>query len=96
MRTSNKKCRALVQSLTPFQANNLFAVREKGLYIVFSYGRHWPLFIHADGTWYENSDRYSVSTSRHRSQANPYTLMFGKTRGELLGMIDNAWSVVAA
>lgn len=96
MKTSNRNCRALVQSLTPFQANNLFAVKEKGLYVVYSYGRHWPLFIRHDGVWYGNSDRYSRTTSRHESQSNPQGEVFFRPCAELLRMIDNAWARVAA
>lgn len=35
---------------------------------IWSYGRHWPL-AHwgADGKFYMNSDRCSVTTSKHRS-----------------------------
>jgi hypothetical protein len=44
-----------------------------GRYMVFSYGTHWPLFIYEQvtDTWYANRDKYSQSTSRHYSQANP-------------------------
>ena len=40
-------------------------------YVVYSYGRHFPMFIHLKGVWYENSDKYSVSTSKHQSQSHP-------------------------
>ena len=71
MRTANKNCRPLVNSRTPFTANNLFAERHGEDYFVFSYGHHWILFAYVDGIWYENKDKYSVSTSRHHSQAHP-------------------------
>lgn len=46
-------------------------------YVVYSYGEHWPLFVAEwldDGpvTWYENIDKYSATTSRHKSQAHPH------------------------
>ena len=40
-------------------------------YVVYSYGRHFPMFISINGHWYENSDKYSVSTSKQQSQARP-------------------------
>jgi len=39
---------------------------------VYSYGKHWPLFIWENGVWYENEDRASVSTSKHRTQLHPH------------------------
>lgn len=42
------------------------------MYVVYSYGDHWPLFVCHDGVWYENIDRYSVTTSKHRSQSHPH------------------------
>jgi len=44
------------------------------LYVVYSYGPHWPLFVY-DTTlnlWYENEDRASRTTSKHRSQTFPF------------------------
>jgi len=45
------------------------------LYVVYSYGEHWPLFMW-DGrpkicAWAYNTDKYSVTTSRHFNQAHP-------------------------
>lgn len=43
------------------------------LYVVYSYGYHFPMYIHCRqaNLWYGNSDRFSVSTSKHQSQARP-------------------------
>lgn len=46
-------------------------------YVVYSYGDHWPLFVAewlagSEPVWYENEDRYSVTTSKHKSQAHPH------------------------
>lgn len=45
-------------------------------YCVYSYRYSWPLFVAetgADGEvhWFENIDRFSVTTSRHKTQAHP-------------------------
>ena len=65
----------LVKSRKEFKAGNVFAIDYPvtGYYVVFSYGMHWPLFIYScnDNRWYGNSDKYSVTTSRHYSKLNP-------------------------
>lgn len=77
---ANGKCRDYVRNHKEFNGNNLFArlvliSPDSGetAYVVYSYGAHYPLFIYhyATDTWFENEDRYSVTTSKHRSQAHP-------------------------
>ena len=78
-RIANKDMRGYVMSLTKFRGSNTFAEkRPNNLYVVFSYGYHWPMFICKDGQWYENSGRYSVSTSKHHSQARPWDVVCEK------------------
>lgn len=67
-----------------FQGANLYAQTESAtppdalrvlFYVVYSYGPHFPLFVYDPrdgGVWYENEDRYSVTTSKHRSQSHPH------------------------
>lgn len=82
MKIANRDARQFVQRLHPFEGNNLFAQffcadtssahpGDHG-YIVFSYGTHWPLFIHCNGVWYENEERASRTTSKHRTQTHPH------------------------
>ena len=68
---SNKTARQFVQVRAPFTGNNTFAELRNGIYVVFSYGDHFPLFAFVNGEWFENEDKYSVSTSKHRSQLHP-------------------------
>ena len=35
--------------------------------IIYSYGNHWPLAAWIDGKLHLNDNRYSVTTSKHRS-----------------------------
>tara|TARA_R100000808_G_scaffold23024_1_gene50580 strand:+ start:1365 stop:1658 length:294 start_codon:yes stop_codon:yes gene_type:complete len=72
-RTSNNKCNELVNNKIEFKANNIFSehIKKDKLYIVYSYGFHFPIYIKYKNTWFENSDKYSVSTSKHQSQARP-------------------------
>ncbi len=75
VRTSNQKCRSLVQSRTEFKGHQLYGEYVGDAYVVFSYGPHWPLFAYINGQWYENNERYSASTSKQRGQAHPHTAM---------------------
>ena len=75
-RLANKNCRRYVENHEEFNGSNLFARWHGNVYVVYSYGEHYPMFLwidpdKPDGGWYENSDRYSVSTSKHHSQARP-------------------------
>lgn len=78
-RINGRTCRAWVQERTGFQNSNgqLYGQWEdKGgdaRYVVYSYGEHWPLFAYVPrvSTWFENADKYSSTTSKHRSQAHP-------------------------
>lgn len=72
-RVANQDARSLVRNLTPFKGNNTAGVWRHGHYVVYSYGYHWPLFVCEYGSrqWYENASKYSISTSKHRSQLHP-------------------------
>lgn len=107
VRTSNTKCRALVQQRTPFVGNNLFAVRllaqpDLNLterYVVYLYGTHFPLFVWQAfdgvagesglGVWYENQDRYSPTTSKHKSQAHPHMHTTPMTTGAMIRIVED-------
>lgn len=73
---TNIMARNHVQQRAPFIGNNLHAEwmgmdTDYPRYCVFSYGRDWPLFVWENGTWYENVDRCSVTTSKHKNQTHP-------------------------
>ena len=74
IRIANRNARLYVETLTPFIGSNLFAEFRTDRYVVYSYGSHFPLFIYSRLTnrWYANSDRYSQTTSKHRSQCYPF------------------------
>jgi hypothetical protein len=76
VRTTNTKCRAFVKVRASFQNSNkqLFGRYETPLlYVVYSYGDHWPLFAWDGFEWYENADKCSMTTSHHHSYAHPHT-----------------------
>lgn len=76
VRTTNRGSRKYVATLVPFRNSNgqLFARWvSPQLYVVFSYGEHWPLFLWSADTrrWYANEDKASSTTSRHYTYAHP-------------------------
>jgi len=75
VRTTNRNARDYVRNGVPFQNSNgqLFGRWETAkLFVVYSYGEHWPLFVWDDGIWLENEDKCSPTTSRHHTQAHPH------------------------
>jgi uncharacterized protein YqhQ len=68
---SNKTARGFVQVQAPFVGSNTFAEVISGIYVVFSYGHHFPMFVCVNGTWYENGDKFSPSTSKQQTQLHP-------------------------
>jgi hypothetical protein len=74
MKIANKNARHYVEQKEEFQGSNLYAEKRGNNYIVFSYGTHFPIFAYVKGIWYENEDKYSVSTTRHQSQARPWNV----------------------
>ncbi len=87
MKVSNKTCRPYVQNRREFQGHNLFGTTVNGNYVVYSYGRHFPLFAFVDGSWYSNSDKYSVSTSKQRTQSHPQVNTIDLNTSDLKSLI---------
>ena len=77
MKVANKNARQYVDELKVFEGSNTFAENkvqyDDKLYVVFSYGYHFPMYIYdyQAGMWIGNEDRYSMSTSKHQSQCRP-------------------------
>ena len=79
IKTSNCNARDYVKRLSEFKANNLWSEwvefdHPDARYVVYSYDRHWPLFIYEVRTdmWYENTSKYGVTTSKHKTQSHPH------------------------
>ena len=92
VRVSGWKARAYVQNGINFTNNNkqLFGRWETpSLYVVYSYGTHWPLFMWDNGEWWENEDKYSRTTTKHRSQTHPHVDTSKGSRTYLKHMIAN-------
>ena len=88
MKTTNKESGIFTGNKQAFEASNLRAVWRGGLYIVYSYG-WFPLFIYnqVQDYWLENSERYSVSTSKQRGQSHPHCKTELRTLEELKDII---------
>ena len=74
-RVSGFACRPYVKARKPFHNSNkqLYAQwQTDDMYVVYSYGAHWPLFINWKGVWFENENKTSRTTTAHRSKAHPY------------------------
>ena len=68
MRLSLKQVPAAVSDRQVFQCNkSLFSEQIDDAYVVYSYGKHFPVALFKDGQWLINADKYSPTTSRHQS-----------------------------
>lgn len=75
--TTVGECRQYVERTAAFHTSNkqLFGYWcESGVYAVFSYGQHWPLFVYEPKTrqWFANEDKYGTTTSKHYGKAHPF------------------------
>lgn len=83
-RPTNRDVGALVAARREFQTGNKTIYAQwitdqsdpefyRAIYVVFSYGQHFPMYIWDDATmqWYANKDKYSSTTSRHQTHARP-------------------------
>jgi hypothetical protein len=73
IKTANRAMHEYVNNNEVFTGSNVFAKEVGALYIVFSYGEHFPMYIYDydHQQWYGNTDRYSQSTTRQQQQARP-------------------------
>lgn len=82
IRTSNQKARQYVTQRIPFKGSNTFGEWDHGVYIVYSYGYHFPIFAWCGG-WFINNSRYSRTTSKHQSQLFPLPTKGMVAQGDL-------------
>ena len=88
-KTSNRNSAPFVKKQIPFKANNLSGDFENGSFVVRSY-KHYPIFICKNGQWYENNNRYSMSTAKQMTQCSYYIRenAIKKSTEELRSMIN--------
>ena len=78
-RLANTELRGPIKRRNLFKTNSgsVFPRIEGGLYVVYSYGTHFPMWVY-DGRiaqWFGNADKYSRTTSKHQSQTRPDVTM---------------------
>ena len=78
MKIANKNGSIYTTNKEEFNGSNTFAVaygcnENNGfsVYVVYSYGYHFPMYVFKGGKWYENGDKYSQSTSKQQNQLRP-------------------------
>ena len=100
---ANKNASEYVNNRYIFQGSNIFAevIRpycgvNEGLYVVYSYGHHFPMYVFDYDTreWYANEDSYSMTTSRHQSQCRPrFEITYEFATDELIKLIEKGGMV---
>ena len=69
---ANRDARRCVQRRIEFKGSNVWGEHTLN-YVVYSYRYTWPLFVFDNlaNVWYENKDKVSPTTSKHRTQLHP-------------------------
>jgi hypothetical protein len=87
VRSTNYKANELVVNKIPFKGNNTSAEYVNKSYVVYSYD-WYPIFVYKDGQWFENENRYSVSTAKQMSRLRPYN------QGNIISVSKNKLSEI--
>lgn len=91
-KVTNKEAQALVSTRVPFETHHgsIFAeaLGDGKAYVVYSYGRHYPMFLWVEGRgWLRNADRSSNTTSKQRGQVHPRDPVTDSTTDEMKALI---------
>ena len=67
----NERRDFMTSNQTPYSQSNWWHGAE--LYIVYSYGEHYPMYVYDYGTktWFGNETKSSRTTERHKTHARP-------------------------
>lgn len=73
VRVTLRTARESVRRRETFKGSNIWGCSLRGgLYVVYSYGLHFPMYVWDRWAgWIRNTDKYSSSTSRHQSSCDP-------------------------
>lgn len=96
IRVSNWQAGACAAARKLFVANNIYSEQIGEMYVVYSYGPHFPLYIYDAGEWYVNSDSYSRTTAKHRHNARPGSGCIEQTTEQMRARVDAVHDVLAA
>tara|TARA_B110000503_G_scaffold143025_1_gene242166 strand:- start:1784 stop:5524 length:3741 start_codon:yes stop_codon:yes gene_type:complete len=82
-KVSNKESSQYARNKEPFNGSNLSGkTMPNKAYVVLSYG-YYPLYVYKYNKWYENNEKYSVSTSKQQSQSRPTNSTIKKSTEQL-------------
>lgn len=101
-KVSRRDMRSLVQRRAEFKGSNVFAQWETlnraqpdefgdhpRVYVVYSYGVHWPLFVYVPTIgWLENTSKYGTTTSCHHSACHPHGATIKLDKDQLVDVLD--------
>lgn len=83
VKTSNQDSDQYTRNREPFNGSNLSGkIMPNKAYVVLSYG-YYPLYVYKYHKWYENKEKYSVSTSKQQGQSRPTGSTIKKTTKQL-------------
>jgi hypothetical protein len=89
---ANRQMRDAVNKRQSFTNNNFtaFSTNSNTLYVVWSYGRHYPMYVYDKDTssWFGNDDKSTRTTNRHKIQTRPDGDIKWCTRDFLHSIID--------
>lgn len=89
---SNKEAGAAVTRRESFVGSNMFAEPTgRGVYVVYSYGYHFPMYAYDEktDTFYGNAEKVSSSTGKQRAQAKPdKPIVWLKTTEEMMDKVE--------
>tara|TARA_R100000656_G_C3846385_1_gene106408 strand:- start:72 stop:350 length:279 start_codon:yes stop_codon:yes gene_type:complete len=89
-KTTNREAIYYVKRMLDFKGSNTYGrVNSNGIYAVYSYGKHFPMYAFANGLWYGNTDKYSSTTSRHQNQLKPLNVDEWVNTKELTFVLNN-------
>ena len=86
MIVSNINAREYVNKKVDFNGSNTYGRNEEKKYVVCSYGSHFPIYVFKRGKWYGNSDKYSVSTSKHQNQLRPHSVDYWRNTLQMINL----------
>jgi hypothetical protein len=90
-RTSIKFASDFVTKKEPFTASNTFGKWVKDLYVVYSYGYHYPMFVWDDiaQAWFENITKSTRSTEKQKVHLRPNAhVEYKLDTGELMQLVS--------
>jgi len=90
-RESARQARGKIEQKAVFRLGHIFSRLEDDYYVVYSYGYHYPMFVYhkLTDTWYENTTKYSHTTTCHKNSARPdNVILLGRTTRQIMDILE--------